>query len=156
MIHTLSYTCFIHVLYLRWQDNDGGSLFSREQTAAITIATSPKTDSFNSIEPQSQNVKNGRKLALLIGVSQYGNGFTQLPGAIADIEAIKRVLQSDALGDFDEVQVLLGAIDLSTDHGVRNRAMLESLYACGLRVSELVELRLYNTFLDLGFIKVTG
>jgi len=57
---------------------------------------------------------------------------------------------------FEEIQKMLGAIDLSTPHGVRNRAMLETLYACGLRVSELTELRLSNLFLEVGFIKVIG
>lgn len=56
----------------------------------------------------------------------------------------------------EEIQQMLDAIDLSTPHGVRNRAMLETLYACGLRVSELVELRLSNLFLDAGFVKVIG
>lgn len=56
----------------------------------------------------------------------------------------------------EEIQRMLEAIDLSTPHGVRNRAMLETLYACGLRVSELVELRLSNLFLDVGFVKIVG
>ncbi|MGI9158472.1 MAG: site-specific tyrosine recombinase XerD, partial [Saprospiraceae bacterium] len=55
-----------------------------------------------------------------------------------------------------EVQLLFGQIDLSDPLGQRNRAMLETLYACGLRVSELVALRLSNLFLDIGFIKVLG
>lgn len=57
---------------------------------------------------------------------------------------------------YEEIQDLLSAIDLSYPHGVRNRAMLETLYACGLRVSELVELKLTNLYLDIGFIKVIG
>ena len=57
---------------------------------------------------------------------------------------------------YDEIQAMLHSIDLSTNHGVRNRAMLETLYACGLRVTELTELRLSNLFLDIGFIKVIG
>jgi integrase/recombinase XerD len=57
---------------------------------------------------------------------------------------------------YEEIQAMLDAIDLSTDHGVRNRAMLETLYASGLRVSELIDLRLSNLFLDIGFIKVVG
>lgn len=57
---------------------------------------------------------------------------------------------------YEEIQAMLHSIDLSTDHGVRNRAMLETLYACGLRVSELTELRISNLYLDIGFIKVIG
>lgn len=57
---------------------------------------------------------------------------------------------------YDEMQSLLAAIDLSTDHGTRNRAMLETLYACGLRVSELINLRISNLYPDIGFVKVIG
>ncbi len=57
---------------------------------------------------------------------------------------------------FEEIQRMLQAIDLSFPHGVRNRAMLETLYACGLRVSELIQLKLTNLYLDIGFIKVIG
>ncbi|MCB0617241.1 MAG: site-specific tyrosine recombinase XerD [Saprospiraceae bacterium] len=57
---------------------------------------------------------------------------------------------------YEEVQSLLDTIDLSDPLGHRNRAMLETLYACGLRVSELVELRRSNLFLDIGFVKVIG
>ncbi len=55
-----------------------------------------------------------------------------------------------------EIQQMLAAIDLSEPLGVRNRAILETLYACGLRVSELVHLRITNLFLESGFIKVVG
>lgn len=56
----------------------------------------------------------------------------------------------------EEVQQIIDTIDLSKTHGLRNRAMLETLYACGLRVSELTNLRVSNLFLDVGFIKVIG
>jgi integrase/recombinase XerD len=55
-----------------------------------------------------------------------------------------------------EVQALLNAVDLSDPQGQRNRAMLEMLYACGLRVSELVNLRLTQLFLEANFLKVVG
>ncbi|WP_373073451.1 site-specific tyrosine recombinase/integron integrase [Zeaxanthinibacter enoshimensis] len=55
-----------------------------------------------------------------------------------------------------EVDQLIGAIDLSKPEGERNRAILETLYGCGLRVSELVELKLSDLYFDEGFIKVTG
>jgi integrase/recombinase XerD len=57
---------------------------------------------------------------------------------------------------FGEIQAMLEAIDMSTPYGTRNRAMLETLYACGLRVSELINLKITNLFLDVGFIKVIG
>lgn len=56
----------------------------------------------------------------------------------------------------DELAALIAAIDHSTAHGLRNRAMLEVLYACGLRVSELTGLRLSNLHLEAGFIRVIG
>ncbi len=55
-----------------------------------------------------------------------------------------------------EIDALIGAIDLSTPEGVRNKTMLEVLYGCGLRVSELVSLRISNLHLDVGFVKIVG
>ena len=55
-----------------------------------------------------------------------------------------------------EVQEVLDSIDLSTEHGTRNRAILETLYACGLRVTELINLKITNVYADIGFIKVIG
>ena len=56
----------------------------------------------------------------------------------------------------EEINALLDSIDMSTPEGVRNRAMLEVLYGCGLRVSELTNLKISNLFLEVEFIKVTG
>lgn len=56
----------------------------------------------------------------------------------------------------EEIDLLIGAIDLSTPEGERNKAMLETLYSCGLRVSELISLKISDLFFDEGFIKVTG
>ncbi len=55
-----------------------------------------------------------------------------------------------------EINKLIGAIDLSKDEGERNRAMLETLYGCGLRVSELVNLQISDLYFEEDFIKVTG
>ncbi|PSR53346.1 site-specific tyrosine recombinase XerD [Adhaeribacter arboris] len=57
---------------------------------------------------------------------------------------------------YEEITQLLEAINVSTPEGTRNKAMLETLYSSGLRVSELVELRLSNVYRDLGFVRVTG
>ncbi|KAF2326119.1 site-specific tyrosine recombinase XerD [Flavobacterium nitrogenifigens] len=55
-----------------------------------------------------------------------------------------------------EIDALIETIDLSTNEGERNRAMLETLYGCGLRVSELISLKISDLFFDEGFIKITG
>ena len=55
-----------------------------------------------------------------------------------------------------EIDALIAAIDLSKPEGERNRAMLETLYSCGLRVSELVTLKISDLFFEEGFIKITG
>ncbi len=55
-----------------------------------------------------------------------------------------------------EVEALLYAVDLSKPEGHRNRAMLETLYSCGLRVSELVSLQISNLQFDQGYIRVIG
>ena len=56
----------------------------------------------------------------------------------------------------DEINALIAAIDLSKPEGERNRAMLETLYGCGLRVSELTGLKLSDLYFEEDFIKVTG
>ncbi len=58
--------------------------------------------------------------------------------------------------NIEEIDQLLGAIDLSTNEGHRNKAMLETLYSCGLRVTELVELKISSLYFDELFIKVIG
>lgn len=56
----------------------------------------------------------------------------------------------------NEIDKLIQAIDLSSNEGERNRAMLETLYGCGLRVSELIDLKISDLFFEEDFIKVTG
>jgi len=57
---------------------------------------------------------------------------------------------------YEEIERILDSIDLSHPQGTRNRAIIETLYACGLRVSELVNLKISNLFPDIGLIKVLG
>ncbi|WP_430905948.1 site-specific tyrosine recombinase XerD [Maribacter sp. 2-571] len=56
----------------------------------------------------------------------------------------------------DEINLLISGIDLSKPQGERNRAIIETLYGCGLRVSELINLKLSDLFFEEDFIKVTG
>ena len=58
--------------------------------------------------------------------------------------------------EFHEIEKILAEIDLSTDAGTRNRAMLETLYSSGLRVSELIELKISNIYDDVGFLRIIG
>lgn len=58
--------------------------------------------------------------------------------------------------EYDEIIKLFDAIDVSSPQGARNRAMLETLYSSGLRVSELIDLRLANIYFDIGFLRVIG
>lgn len=75
------------------------------------------------------------------------------------VELVKGPKQTRKLPDvlsIGEIDRILSSIDLSSKSGTRNRAMLETLYACGLRVSELCDLRLSNLHLEIELIKVIG
>ena len=76
------------------------------------------------------------------------------PAALLEGPKIGRKLP-DTL-DYNDIVKLFEAIDLSSPEGARNRAILEILYSSGLRVSELVELRLSNIYFDIGFLRVIG
>jgi integrase/recombinase XerD len=76
------------------------------------------------------------------------------PTAILDLPRIG--LKLPVTLNVIEIDLLIGKIDLSKPEGKRNKAMLETLYGCGLRVSELVNLRISNLFFKDGFIRVTG
>ncbi len=76
------------------------------------------------------------------------------PTTLLEAPKLKRALP-DVLS-FEEIEKIIAQIDLSKPEGGRNKAMLETLYSCGLRVSELVELKLSSLYLDVGFIRVIG
>ncbi|WDF80393.1 site-specific tyrosine recombinase XerD [Mucilaginibacter sp. KACC 22773] len=76
------------------------------------------------------------------------------PSELLESPKIRRKLP-DTLS-YQDINKLIAAIDLSKPEGPRNKAILETLYGSGLRVSELTELKLSNLYLDIEFIKVTG
>ncbi len=76
------------------------------------------------------------------------------PSELLESPRIQRKLP-DTLS-YQDINRLIAAIDLSKPEGARNKAILETLYGSGLRVSELTELKLSNLYLDIEFIKVTG
>lgn len=79
---------------------------------------------------------------------------TKSPTELLEAPKIGRKLP-DVLS-IEEINSIIDAIDLSTNEGERNKAMLETMYSCGLRVSELVNLKLSNLMFDDGFIIVRG
>ena len=72
------------------------------------------------------------------------------------IDAPKLVRKLPETLSIQEIEIIINAVDLNSKEGMRNKAILETLYSCGLRVSELVNLKVQNLFLDIGFIKVFG
>jgi integrase/recombinase XerD len=76
------------------------------------------------------------------------------PTTLLEAPKLKRALP-DVLS-FDEIENIISQIDVSTAEGTRNKAILETMYSCGLRVSELVNLKLSQLYLDVGFIRVFG
>src|SRR5579875_1564332 len=76
------------------------------------------------------------------------------PTVLLEGPKLKRSLP-DVLS-FEEIEHIIAQIDLSTAEGGRNKALLETMYSCGLRVSEVVNLKLSQLYLDVGFIRVVG
>ncbi len=88
------------------------------------------------------------KYCLLEDISQTD------PTTLLDSPKLKRSLP-DTLS-FDEIEQMIGETDLSKPEGGRNKAILETMYSCGLRVSEVVNLKISQLYLDVGFIRVVG
>jgi integrase/recombinase XerD len=76
------------------------------------------------------------------------------PTALLEAPKLKRTLP-DVLS-FGEIENIIASIDLSSPEGTRNKAIVETMYSCGLRVSEVVNLKLSQLYLDVGFIRVIG
>lgn len=76
------------------------------------------------------------------------------PTALLEAPKLKRALP-DVLS-FDEIERMLSQIDMSKPEGGRNKAIIETMYGCGLRVSETVNLKISQLYLDVGFIRVIG
>jgi integrase/recombinase XerD len=79
---------------------------------------------------------------------------TKDPTYLLEAPKLKRTLP-DILS-FDEIENVLSQIDLSKPEGGRNKAIVETMYSCGLRVSEIVNLKISNLHLEVGFIRVIG
>lgn len=104
---------------------------------------------------------NARSVArILSGVRSFFN-FLILDGYIQNdptelLETPKIGLKLPVVLSLQEIENIISVIDLSTKEGQRNRAIIEVLYSCGLRISELTNLKFSDLFLDDGFIRVEG
>jgi integrase/recombinase XerD len=76
------------------------------------------------------------------------------PSSLLVTPRLKRSLP-DVL-TYEEIELLIGQIDSSKPEGTRNRAIIETLYSCGLRVTELVNLRISCLYIDQGFVRIIG
>lgn len=97
-------------------------------------------------------ILSGIKTFYLFMALEYG--LVENPTALIQAPRLGRKIP-DVL-NITEIDDLIAAIDLTAAEGMRNKALLEVLYGCGLRVSELVGLKISNLFLDVEFIKVEG
>ncbi len=97
---------------------------------------------------------------ILSGVKQffqfllYNDYLTSSPTSLMESPSIGRKLPE--VLEIEEIDAIMDAIDLSKNEGQRNRAMIETLYSCGLRVSELISLKFEHLFPKEGFIRVIG
>jgi integrase/recombinase XerD len=139
--------CFVSYLELI-KDESGPSQINQKQLTAFL-----KYINELGLAPSSQS-------RMLSGIKAFFNyllledTIKANPADLFDSPKIVRKLP-DTLS-FLEIEKILTAIDLSTNEGQRNRAILEVLYSCGLRVSELVNLKYSELFFEDGFIQVQG
>ena len=111
-------------------------------------------------ELHDQGLKARSMARVISGIKSFFH-FLVLDGFIKDnpsrlLEAPKIGLKLPVVLSVEEIDSILGAIDVSTAEGTRNYAIIETLYSCGLRVSELTNLRFSDLFFDEGFIRVQG
>jgi len=134
-------------------------LQSIESTASPQEVTSSMLSDFLAYNGK-KNTQARSQARMLSGIRAFykyllmDNQIDSDPTRLVDYPKIGRKLP-DVLS-VQEIDDLLSAIDLSKPEGQRNKAMLEIMYSCGLRVSELVKLQLSDLFIKNGFIKVKG
>lgn len=108
----------------------------------------------------SKTIKATSQARLLSGLKSFFNYLVfedyRLDNPTELIETPKTARKLPDVLSLTDIDNLSNAIDLSTPEGQRNKAIIETLYGCGLRVSELVNLKLSDLFFEEGFIKVTG
>ena len=133
--------------------------FARSQKLSVTELTYNHLKEFIA-ELYNLGLSARSQARIISGVKQFF-GFLMLEDALQDDPS--ELLEMPKLGrklpevlSIEEIDQLISAIDMSKSESHRNRAIIETLYSCGLRVSELVNLRFSDLFFEEGFIRVIG
>lgn len=138
-------------LFLLWLD-------SKEITISPSLITTNTIQEF--LYQRSKSVKAttlNRCLASLRGFFAYMHFSERRADNPMDlIDSPKTTRNLPEVLSVEEIDLLIDQIDLSNPQGERNRSMLELLYGCGLRVSELIDLRISDLFFEEGFIRIEG
>lgn len=136
----------------------------------LTDYAESKTLSFNEIKPEhieeiladlyDQKIVARSIARILSGIKSFFN-YLELDGFIyinptALIDSPKVGLKLPVSLSIEEIDSILAVIDVSTPEGARNYAIIETLYSCGLRVSELINMKFPDLFFNEGFIRVRG
>ncbi|MDO6802917.1 site-specific tyrosine recombinase XerD [Wenyingzhuangia sp. 1_MG-2023] len=140
--------------------NDCNQLASFLETSEKNPLTVSTSDIQNFLYDYSKTHKARSQARLISGLSAFFDYLNienyREDNPIQVIESPKIGLKLPDTLNEDEINQIIDAIDLSHPQGERNRAILETLYGCGLRVSELVTLKISDLYFDEGFIKITG
>lgn len=112
------------------------------------------------VELSEMGVATRSQARIISGIKQFYK-YLVMEDVIKDspatlIEAPKLGQHLPSVLSIEEIDAIKGAIDLSSDEGHRNRAIIETMYSCGLRVSELVGLKISNVFFEEMYVKVEG
>jgi integrase/recombinase XerD len=135
-------------------------LFLDENAIAVSPITISEEQIQQFIYAVSKEINARSQARIISGLKSF---FSYLIFEDYRIDSPMELIEAPRLGrklpdtlSVQDIDALIEAIDLSKPEGERNRAMLETLYGCGLRVSELITLKISDLFFDEGFIKITG
>ena len=150
--------------FIAGEDAKTGSTNDKDNTLTLTVGRSitksdiesffvHRFDEGMTIRSQSRYLSSFRSFFAFIS-ERYED--LELGNPVIGMETPKLSRKLPNVLSVREIEAILGSFDLSTAEGVRNRAIVEMLYSCGLRVSELVNLKMNDLFLKDNFIRVVG
>lgn len=143
--------------FASWLASEPGPGITLEKTAGENI----RQYISSRIDPDGEQVITGRTQARILSSLRSFFGWLQTEGTITEnpcdgIDAPKIGRYLPAVLSVDEVNDIMNSVDQSKWGGVRDRAILELLYGCGLRVSEVSDVRISNVYLQEKFVRIVG